>query len=321
MHVVAVLALPQTISFDLSTPSLVFGLARRDGEPLYSVRVCLAEPEVAVSGSLYTEDFLTVRSAWTLQDARDADTVLVPGSARYTDPLPAEVRDVLREAHERGARIAAIGVGTFTLAEAGLLDGVSATTHWSHLDELSARHPGLRLEPSVLYVEDGRIATSAGLAGGLDLCLQLVRRDFGAAVAIAVARKMVMPPRRDGGQTQYIEHGEPESTEGSLQHVVTWMVENMRYPLTLADIAKYAAMSPRTLNRRFHTEIGSTPLQWLRTKRVMMAQRLLETTDLSVEQIADRTGFGSALNFRKHFARSVGATPQTYRRTFGRTGD
>lgn len=316
MHVVAVLALPQTISFDLSTPSLVFGLARGADGPLYSVRVCPVRPDLPVSASLYLEDFLTVRSQWTVDDARAADTVLVPGSARYADPLAPAVRDVLCDAHDRGARIAAIGVGVFALAEAGLLNGKLVTTHWSHVPELTERHPGLRLEPSVLYVEDGRIATSAGLAGGLDLCLQLVRRDFGAAVAIAAARKMVMPPRRDGGQAQYIEHGGTEAAEGPLNHVVTWMVENMRHPLTLADVAKYAAMSPRTLNRRFHAEVGSTPLQWLRTKRVMVAQSLLETTDLSVEEIADQTGFGSALNFRQHFARTVGTTPQAYRRTF-----
>lgn len=207
-------------------------------------------------------------------------------------------------------------VGAFTLAATGLLDGHRATTHWQYAAELARRHPRVDVDPAVLFVDHGSLITSAGVAAGLDLCLHLVRRDLGAGLAAATARRTVMPLQRDGGQAQYIERPADPADSGSLQPVLRWMESRLDRPLTLADIAGHANVSVRTLNRRFRAQVGTTPLSWLLRAWVHRAQQLLETTDLTVAHIADRTGFGSPVTLRHHFARHIGTSPHGYRAVF-----
>jgi transcriptional regulator GlxA family with amidase domain len=224
--------------------------------------------------------------------------------------------DALRRAHARGARLASICTGAFLLAEAGLLDGRRATTHWAHVDRFLERFPDVDLDPNVLYVEDGTIFTSAGTASGIDLCLHLVRRDLGSDVATAIARRMVVPPHRDGGQAQYVDAPIPRCDIDSLGPLLDWALAHLDQPLTLDDLARQGAMSTRTLVRRFQAATGTTPLQWLLAQRVRRAQHLLEATDEPVERVATLAGFGSAPNLRQHFTRIVGVSPMAYRRTF-----
>jgi transcriptional regulator GlxA family with amidase domain len=242
--------------------------------------------------------------------------VLIPGVSRAAEPWPAELLDVLQEAHARGARIASICTGAFVLAAAGLLDGHRATTHWAYAAELAKRYPRVDVDASALYIDDGRVVTSAGVAAGLDLCLHLVRRDHGATVAANVARRVVMPAQRDGGQAQFITYEEPGDDNSSLEPTMHWARENLQLPLTIADIAGHAAMSSRTLNRRFKAQTGTTPLRWLIRQRLIRAQQLLETTKLPVEEVAEVAGFGSPVALRQHFARALETSPLAYRRAF-----
>ncbi|MCS0634601.1 helix-turn-helix domain-containing protein [Streptomyces sp. LP05-1] len=312
MHTVAVLALDQVIPFDLATPIETFSRARLpDGRPGYRIRVCAERPEVAAGA-------FALRAPWGLEGLRDADTVIVPGTTAPVPPLPAAVREELRAAAARGTRIASICVGTFVLAEAGLLDGLRATTHWIAADQLAAAYPAVEVDPDVLYVDNGQILTSAGAAAGLDLCLHMVRRDYGSAVAADSARLSVMPLEREGGQAQFIVHDHSPAPAGSaLEPLLDWLRENLARELSLAEIAAHAGTSTRTLMRRFREQTGTTPLQWLHRARVRQAQHLLETTDHSVERIGAQVGFGSATAFRDRFKRTTGVSPVTYRRTFG----
>lgn len=250
-------------------------------------------------------------------DAMDeADTVVVPASHSEWPPPP-ELLDALRRAHERGARILSVCTGAFLLAEAGLLDGRRATTHWMHAADLAERYPAIDVDPRVLYVDAGSVLTSAGTAAGVDLCLHVVRLDFGAEVANAVARRMVVPPHRDGGQAQYVDLPVAPSTgEDPLEGVMQWMVEHLDQQFGVEDLAARALVSPRTFARRFRQVTGTTPLQWLLTQRLLLAQRLLETTDESIEVIAWRAGFGSAATLRHHFSREMSTSPVAYRRCF-----
>ncbi|GAB2638487.1 GlxA family transcriptional regulator [Kribbella swartbergensis] len=321
MHRVAVVVADRVNSLDLAIPEQVFGLAHSQdkedgtlfGAPLYEVIVCGERPEVVVTGHGGVEMF-RLAAPYDLADALSADTVIVPGARRETEP--ADVVDVLRQAHDRGARIASICSGAFMLAAAGLLDGRRATTHWTSAGELARRFPQVEVDANVLFVDEGAVLTSAGGATGFDLCIHMVRNDFGAAVAADVARHVVIPPQRDGGQAQFIVHREPTADSGSLEPTMRWMRDRIGEPLTLADIARHAAVSARTLNRRFREQTGMTPLQWLLTQRVRHAQELLETTALSIEEIATHCGFGTAINLRQHFTRRLTLSPQTYRRTF-----
>jgi transcriptional regulator GlxA family with amidase domain len=226
--------------------------------------------------------------------------------------------DALRAAHARGARLLSLCTGVFMIAAAGLLDGRRASTHWRHTDELASRYPNVKIDPRVLYVDDGDILTSAGTAAGVDLCLHVVRLDHGAEVANGVARRMVVPPHRDGGQAQFVDAPvAPACEEGeALSSVLGWMLEHLDMPMSVDTLAERAVMSPRTFARRFRAVTGTTPHQWLLAQRVLLAQRLLETTDEAVELLADRAGFGSAAALRLHFQRSVGTAPLAYRRTF-----
>ncbi|ALU95189.1 AraC family transcriptional regulator [Streptomyces globisporus C-1027] len=311
MHTVAVLALDRVIPFDLSTPIEVFTRTRLpDGRPGYQIRVCAERPEVDAGA-------FTLRAPWGLDGLTGADTVIVPGTATPTAPLSPAARDALLAAARDGTRVASICTGTFPLAATGLLDGLRATTHWLAADLLAASHPAVEVDPDVLYVDNGRILTSAGAAAGLDLCLHMIRRDYGSAVAADAARLSVMPLEREGGQAQFIVHDYAPAPQGhALEPLLAWLQENLAAELTLADIASRAGMSTRTLMRRFREQTGTTPLQWLHRARIRQAQHLLETTDHSVERIGAQVGFGSPTAFRDRFRRTTGVSPRTYRRTF-----
>ncbi|MGA5423239.1 GlxA family transcriptional regulator [Streptomyces lavendulocolor] len=315
MHTVAVLALQGVSALDLAIPCQVFVLAvGTDGTPLYEVRVCVDREMTATAGP--TEPF-RLTSSWSWDDALDADTVVVPGIPAHLPPDERGVR-ILRTAAARGARIASICTGAFALAHAGLLEGRRATTHWRFADALAERFPGTDVDPSVLYIDEGQVLTSAGIAAGLDLCLHLMRRDHGAAVAAAAARVLVMPPQRSGGQAQFIEYPTPGIDSGDLGETLRWMRGKLAEPLSLADIATHAMMSRRSLARHFRAQTGTTPLRWLLAQRVQRARELLETTDLPLGRVAEATGLGSVETLRHHFARQVGTTPSAYRAAFRR---
>jgi transcriptional regulator GlxA family with amidase domain len=311
MHTVAVLALDQVIPFDLSTPIEVFTRTRLPhGRPGYRVRVCADGRDVDAG-------LFTLHAPWGLEALVDADTVVVPGTADPSRPPPPAVIDTLKKAASAGTRIASICSGTFTLAAAGLLGGLRATTHWIAAPQLAQAYPDVDVDPDVLYVDNGQILTSAGAAAGLDLCLHMIRRDYGSAVAANAARLSVMPLEREGGQAQFVVHEHPPAPCGSaLEPVLRWMQDNTTRDLTLDAIAAHAAMSTRTLMRRFREQTGTTPLQWLHRTRIRQAQHLLETTDHPVERIAAQVGFGSPTAFRDRFKRVTGVNPHTYRRSF-----
>jgi len=311
VHTVAVLALPGVIPFDLATPVEVFGRARLPGgHPAYRVRVCGPRPS-ADAGAF------TIQVRHGLDVLAEADTIVLPGCADVTQPVPDDVVEALRAAAARGTRIASICVGAFVFAATGLLDGLRATTHWLATAELARRYPAVEVDPDVLYVDNGRFLTSAGAAAGLDLCLHLVRRDHGSAVAADAARLSVMPLEREGGQAQFIVHDRPPAPRGSeLEPVLRWLDDNAAKDLTLEEIAAHAGLSTRTLNRRFREQTGTTPLQWLLRARVRQAQYLLESTVYPVERIAAQTGFGSPTAFRDRFKRVVGTSPNAYRSAF-----
>src|ERR687894_43347 len=311
MHTVAVLALDGVLAFDLSTPVELFGRARTaDGRAAYRVRVCA--PKVEVDAGV-----LAIRAPWGLHALSEADTIVVPGLADPTAPIPEDVLIALRAAAGGGARVASICVGAFTLAAAGLLDGLRATTHWAAAGELSRLYPDVDVDAGVLFVDNGSVLTSAGAAAGLDLCLHMIRRDHGAAVAAEAARVAVMPPMRDGGQAQFVVHEPPGADGASLEPLLRWMEENLHNRPTLGEMAARANTSTRTLNRRFREQIGTTPLRWLQRARIRRAQSLLETTGHPVERIAGEVGFGSPTSFRDLFKNLVGTSPRDYRRAFG----
>jgi len=311
MHTVAVLALDKVIPFDLSTPIEVFTRTRLpDGRAAYRVRICGATATVDTGA-------FTLQPPWGLEALADADTIILPGCADPTAPVPAEVLDALRHAAANGTRIASICAGAFILAATGLLDGRCATTYWLAAAALAALHPEIDVDPDVLYVDNGQYLTSAGAAAGLDLCLHLIRRDHGSAVAADAARLSVMPLEREGGQAQFIVHDQPPTPQGSvLEPLLHWMEDNAAKDLTLEDIATHAGMSTRTLNRRFREQTGTTPLQWLHRVRVRQAQYLLEATNHPVDRIATQVGFGSPTAFRDRFKRIVGTSPHAYRAAF-----
>lgn len=313
MHVVAVLALPHVIPFDLSTPIEVFTRSRLpDGRPGYRVRVCAETPEVDAGA-------FALRAPFGLDGLEGADTIIVPGVSVPTIPPSDRVIAALRAAAEQGTRIASICTGTFPLAATGLLDGLRATTHWAAAEELAAAFPGIEVDPDVLYVDNGQILTSAGAAAGLDLCLHMIRRDYGSAVAADAARLSVMPLEREGGQAQFIVHDHtlaPAPAGAALDPLLDWLRDNLASPLTLEEIAARAGFSTRTLIRRFREQTGTTPLQWLHRARIRQAQHLLETTEHTVERVGAQVGFASPTAFRDRFKQTTGVSPRTYRRTF-----
>jgi transcriptional regulator GlxA family with amidase domain len=304
-HRVAVLALPPVVLFDLATPCQV--LARH-----YDVQTCAPEP-----GPVATTSGVPLLVEHGLDALANANTIVVPGFDREAWPPPEPVLQALRAAHDRGARVVSICTGAFALAAAGLLDGRRATTHWRYADLLKSMFPAIQVEPNVLYVDEGSILTSAGVAAGIDVCLHLLRKDHGAEVANAVARRIVVAPHRGGGQAQFIERPVATSEHEGLDATRAWALERLDRPLTVAQLARHACCSPRTFARRFRAETGTTPLQWLLHQRIEHARQLLEHGDLPVETIAHRCGFGSGAVLREHFRRATATTPSAYRRTFG----
>jgi transcriptional regulator GlxA family with amidase domain len=309
-HVVAVVAFDGVVLGDLAAACEVFGRVRdaRGREP-YEVRVCSEAPEVV-------SEHVALSVPWRLSSLGRAHTVIVPGIDHVDRVVPEATLRAIRRAVDRGARVASICSGAFVLAATGVLDGLGATTHWASAAELARRHPRIEVNPDVLYVDNGQILTSAGAAAGLDLCLHLVRRDLGAEVAAQVARAAVMPLERAGGQAQFIVHDAPTSEDTTMSALLDWLEQNLRRELSLPAIAKRAAMSTRTLSRRFRERVGTTPAVWVARARVRRAQRLLETTDLSIERVATEVGFGSATVLRERFGEITGTSPTAYRRSF-----
>jgi AraC family transcriptional activator FtrA len=312
---VAVLAYDGLCTFEFALAVEIFGLRRPElGVPWYDFKVCALEP-----GPLRAEGGVTMRVRHGLRAVEAAGTIVVPGWRHQLDRPPERLLAALRRAHARGARLISICSGAFVLAATGLLDGKRATTHWRYGKLFGERFPRVRLVPDVLYVDEGHLLTSAGSAAGLDLLLHVVRKDHGAAIANQVARRLVIAPHREGGQAQFVSEPVAASEDGSpLSPVLDWALANLREPISVRRLARRAAMSERTFCRRFFAQLGTSPARWLIAQRVIAAQRLLETTNLGVELIADRTGMGSATNLRHHFRAQVQTTPTRYRQMFKR---
>lgn len=310
---VALLAYDRLCTFEFALAVEVFGLPRPElGIPWYEVTVCAVD-----SGPLRATGGVVISAGHGLRSLERADTIVVPGWRDIDRPPPAALLDALRRAHARGARLLSICSGAFALAATGLLDGKRATTHWRYTKRFGERFPRVTLVPDVLYVDEGQLLTSAGSAAGLDLCMHLVRRDHGAAVANQVARRLVIPPHREGGQAQFIPEPVPPTEEGSpLAPVLDWALGNLGESISVRRMARRARMSERTFCRRFDGQLGTSPARWLIGQRVLAAQRLLESTPLPIEAIAERTGMGTAANLRHHFRAHVGTTPLHYRRAF-----
>ncbi|MEU6787472.1 helix-turn-helix domain-containing protein [Nonomuraea angiospora] len=316
MHRVAVLAVEGVIPFELSVPSRIFRAAQGPGgEPLYDVVTCTVDGRPVATAADYS--IAVEHDASVLASA---DTVVVPAAEWFAgltgaDSLPAGLAAALARIRP-GARLVSICIGTYVLAAAGLLDGRPATTHWRNAERFAAAFPKVRVDADVLFVDDGDVLTSAGAAAGVDLCLHLVRRDHGSRVANQVARACVVPPWRDGGQAQYVEHPVPEPSSVGTAPTRAWAMTRLGTPLRLDDLADHAGMSRRTFTRHFRQEVGLSPGQWLTQQRIALARQLLESTDLPVDRVADRAGFGTAASFRQHLQAAVGVSPHAYRRTF-----
>ncbi|MGW4161484.1 GlxA family transcriptional regulator [Streptomyces sp. NPDC004788] len=315
-HRVAVLALPGLLPFELGIPHRIFGRAKDpEGRPLYEIVTC-----AVAAGPVRTDADFAVHVEHGPEILATADTVVVPASyelgpvyeeGRLTPELAAAL------AHVRpGTRVASICTGGYVLAAAGWLDGRPATTHWAHADHFQSLFPEVRVDAEVLYVDDGDVLTSAGVAAGIDLCLHIVRRDHGTAVANEVARSTVVPPHRDGGQAQYIARPLPEAGASTTTTARAWALAHLHEPIQLRDLAVRESMSVRTFTRRFRDEVGISPGQWLTQQRVERARHLLESTDLPIDQIAHDSGFGTAQSLRVHLQAAIGVTPTAYRRTF-----
>jgi transcriptional regulator GlxA family with amidase domain len=311
------LVIPQSPAFfELGVVHEVFGVDRTDdGVPAIEFRACSERPGEPVTMS----NGMSLTTSHGLEDAEDADLV-VAAAYDYGLPPSEAVLEVFRRAHARGAWVLSVCSGAFLLGEAGLLDGRACTTHWRHTAELERRFPRAVVDPDVLFVEDDRVITSAGTAAGIDACLHHVRCELGAAVANRIARRMVVPPQRDGGQRQYIDLPVPDCSADSLTPLLVWMREHLAEELPVRTLARRAAMSERTFARRFAAETGTTPGKWLLAQRLHHARTLLESSDLPVETVASRAGFGSSALLRHHFGAHVGVAPAEYRRTF-RTPD
>ncbi|MFJ8041457.1 GlxA family transcriptional regulator [Kitasatospora sp. NPDC096147] len=315
MHRVVTLALDGVYPFELSIPNRIFGVAAGpDGAPLYEVVTCSLD-----GGPVRTEADFTVQVPHGPEVIRTADTLVIPPFTCETgseqDWLPQELARALTLLRP-GARIVSICTASYVLAAAGLLDDRPATTHWTDAGEFQRAYPRVRVDADVLFVDNGEVLTAAGSAAGINLCLHLIRRDHGSEAANRVARLCVVPPWREGGQAQYIERPVPEAEEASTAATRAWALTNLHRPLPLAELAAHARMSVRTFCRRFKDETGVPPGQWLIRQRVDHARRLLETTDLPVDQVAHQAGFGTAVSLRQHLATTIGVAPLAYRHSF-----
>ncbi|WP_438297003.1 helix-turn-helix domain-containing protein [Streptomyces sp. HUAS TT7] len=297
--------------FEAAAACEVFGTDHSElVDPWYSFRVC-GSRQARVGG------WLRADTTHGLDALASSHTVIVPAQDDIEGDPPGELIDAVRAAHAAGARIVSLCTGAFVLAAAGLLDGRRATTHWAHADLLAARYPKVTVDAGVLFTDEDGVLTSAGKAAGMDLCLHIVRTDHGATVANALARHLVVPPHRDGGQAQFIPAPVTHGRDHPLADLLPWALDRLDQPLTVEDLARQAAMSSRNLARHFHAVTGTSPLRWLLSQRVRLAQELLESGDDSVEHIAARTGMGTSATLRRHFARVTGLPPEAYRRTFG----
>ncbi|MFE9093768.1 GlxA family transcriptional regulator [Streptomyces sp. NPDC007264] len=310
---VAAVLLDGVHPFELGVVCEVFGIDRSDeGLPVYDFAVASAE-----GPSLAANCGFTLSTAHGLERLEEADLIAVPAGEGYVArAYPPELLDALRRAAGRGARVLSVCSGVFVLGAAGLLDGRRCAVHWRHADTLARRFPRAVVEPDVLYVDEDPVITSAGTAAGIDACLHIVRKEQGPDVANRIARRMVVPPHRDGGQAQYIERPLPRSQGDTVAEVLVWMERHLDEEVTVERLAARAHMSPRTFARRFQQETGTTPYRWILRQRVLLAQELLERTDETMDAIADRAGFGTAAALRHQFVRALGTTPNAYRRTF-----
>jgi len=312
--VVAALITHGVAPFELAVVCEVFGFARPEIMDPWPYEVVVASPD---GTKVRTNQCFALDGVRSLAVLDRADTIIVPAWTGPTHRPPDAMIAALQRAHRRGARLMSVCSGAFALAHAGLLDGRRATTHWMHTQELASAFPQIDVDPDVLYVDEGQILTSAGTAAGIDLCLHVARLDHGVEFANAVARRMVVPPHRDGGQAQFVVTPiEVDDGADPLAATLDWALEHLNEPLTVETMSRRAMMSPRTFARRFRAVTGTTPLQWLLRQRILQAQRLLETSDLPVEVIAQRCGFGSASVLRTHFKRLLDTAPLVYRRTF-----
>lgn len=317
MHRVVVLALDGVYPFELSIPVRLFGSAvTTGGEPLYEVLTCSID-----GGQVRTNADFAVAVEHGLEIVGTAETLIIPPCAYGTDDrdwLPEPLAEAFRDLRP-GTRIVSICTASYVLAVAGLLDGRPATTHWKEAGRFQRMFPKVKVDPDVLFVDDGDVLTAAGVAAGIDLCMHIVRRDHGSEIANRVARRCVVPPWREGGQAQFIERPVPEPEAATTSATRAWALEHLHRPISLSELAGHARMSVRTFSRRFRDEVGMTPGTWLTQQRVERARRLLETTDLPVDRIADEAGFGTAASMRQHLVATIGVPPSTYRHTF-RTG-
>ncbi|AKH86910.1 AraC family transcriptional regulator [Streptomyces sp. CNQ-509] len=315
MHRVVVLALEGVYPFEMTIPVRIFGTAANSrGEPLYEVLTCSLDGRPVVTSADFS---LTVQHGGEVLPS--ADTVVIPPFVCGPDEEREWLPEGLAEALDRirpEARVMSICTASYALAAAGLLDGRPATTHWNEAPRFKRAFPEVRVDADVLFVDDGRVLTAAGVAAGVDLCLHLVRRDHGSEIANRVARMCVVPPWREGGQAQYIERPMPEPSQSSTSHTRAWALERLHEPLSLSGMAAHAGMSVRTLTRHFHSEVGTTPGQWLAQQRLDHARRLLETTDWTVDVIADRAGLGTGASLRQRLTAAIGVSPTAYRQTF-----
>jgi len=313
MRRVAIVAYDRLCTFEFALAVEVFALKRPELEvPWYDCTVCAVD-----RGPLRATGGVTFAAKGGLRTLERADTIVVPGWRDLGEPPPKALIAALRRAHARGARLVSICSGAFVLAATGLLDGRRATTHWRYTQRFAERFPRVELVPDVLYVEEGRLFTSAGSAAGLDLCMHLVRRDYGAAIANQVARRLVIAPHREGGQAQFVSEPVPPAESGSqLAPALDWALRNLREPISVRRLARKAGMSERTFCRRFDAHLGTSPARWLIGQRVIAAQRLLETSALPIEVVAERSGMGTAANLRHHFREQIRTTPLQYRRSF-----
>jgi AraC family transcriptional activator FtrA len=309
---VVVLAYDGLCTFEFGIVVELFGLRRQNlGVEWYDFEVCSAE-----RGPIRATGGIRVEARRGLRCFEQAGTIVIPGWRDADEPPPQPLVRALRSAHAGGARLVSICSGVFVLAATGLLDGKRVTTHWRYVDRLRARFPKVRVEPDVLYVDEGSILTSAGSAAGIDLCLHIVRCDYGAEIANEIARRLVMPPHREGGQAQYVREPMPSTGTGGLAPLMQWAQSHLDKTLQVEDLARKAAMSPRTFARRFGEQTGTTPHQWLTYQRLLAAQRRLETTVESIDQVAEAVGLQTAATLRQHFSRVLGTTPTAYRRQF-----